>query len=200
MIISMGDPANQGLGSVRHGKLAHHLDGVGQVAHRHPNLWYREPAGNGERLVIGPSGNYLDLFLDLAECLEGPFAVLYVLSVPRVHESGRYQCEDLLDFAQLKAFLEPYQAFLEGDARHHLWLHSQDSKATLVYDKHDQIYAFGPLECFLRVLNEHEIQEGNFELPFPHYHNYFPEFDKDEDRIINSHTWRRTGILPGVDD
>ncbi|MBC8064428.1 MAG: hypothetical protein H7Y17_06340 [Chlorobia bacterium] len=181
-------------------KLAYHLDGVGQAPHRHPHLWKREPAANGERLLIGPKEGFLDLLLQLADCLEPPYAILYVLSVPRVSEPGRYQMSGRLDRQQLQEFVEPYRAYLEGDARHHLWIHSHDSTATLVYDKHDLIYAYGPLDCYLDVLEKNQLMAGQFELPFPHYHNYFPEFDETEKLIIASHEWKRTGILPGVDD
>lgn len=181
-------------------KLAYHLDGVGPSQYRHPNLWKREPAANGERLLIGPNHSFLNLYLELAKCLQPPYTVLYVLSVPRVREAGRYQLEGALDWDGLKAFLEPYRTYLEGDARHHLWLHSHDSSATLVYDKHDILYAYGPLDCYIETLERNGLKEGEFDLPFPHYHNYFPEFDREEAHLIDSHTWKRTGILPGVDD
>lgn len=182
-------------------KLAYHEDGVGQAPYRHPNTWKREPAGNTERLVIGPGSDFLDLVVRLAECIQPPYAVLYVLSVPRGgSEPGRYQLEERLEFQPLKSFLEPYRGFLEGDARHHLWIHSVDSAATIIYDKHDLIYAYGPLDCYLQVLSDRGLVEGEVELPFPHYHNYFEEFDTLETEIVGNHSWRRTPIVPGVDD
>jgi hypothetical protein len=182
-------------------KLAYHLDGVGQAPYRHSNAWKREPAGNTERLVIGPQGDFIDLVMSLTACLQPPYAVLYVLSVPRGgSEPGRYQLWDRLDLDQLSAFVEPYRSYLEGDARHHLWIHSLDSAASIVYDKHDLIYAYGPLDCYLQTLTERGLTEGEVELPFPHYHNYFEEFDSMETQIIAGHTWRRTPIVPGVDD
>jgi len=181
-------------------KFAHHVDGVGQELYRHPHLWKREPAAHGERLLIGPREGHIDLFLDLCACLAPPYAVLYVLSVPRCSEPGRYQLEEWLNLDQLKVFVAPYRDFLQGDARHHLWIISHDSSATLVYDKHNLIYAYGPLDGYLEVLRRHGIEEGEFELPFPHYHNYFPEFDDQERAIIQGNRWRRTPIVPGVDD
>jgi hypothetical protein len=123
-----------------------------------------------------------------------------VLSVPSLSEPGRYQLEGWLSMEELRAFLEPYREYLEGDARHHLWVHSHESNATLVYDKHDLIYAYGPLTCYLEVLDKHGLQEGEFELPFPHYHSYYPEFDPLEHQIVTRHSWKRTPIVPGVDD
>ncbi len=108
--------------------------------------------------------------------------------------------EGTLDFEELQRFVMPYQSFLEGDARHHLWIHSPNSGATLVYDKHNLIYAYGPIEEFISKLKEMGLQEGEFELPFPHYHNYFSEYDSFEKQIIGNHKWKRTPIVPGVDD
>jgi len=181
-------------------KLGYHQDGVGQAPHRHPHMWKREPAAHGERLVIGPRDSFLDILLGLTACLQAPYSVLYVLSVPRGSEPGRYQLEGQLSLEELRAFVEPYRDFLEGDARHHLWIHSSESETTLVYDKHDLIYAYGPLDCYLEVLARHGMNQGEFDLPFPHYHNYFPEFDSLERAIIENHTWKRTPIVPGVDD
>jgi hypothetical protein len=181
-------------------KFAHHEDGVGQVLHRHPNRWMREPAAKRERLVVGPRQGHLDLFLSLCGCLQPPYAVLYVLSAPRASEPGRYQLESWLDLPQLREFVAPYREFFQGDARHHLWIFSHDSSATIVYDKHDLIYAYGPLDQFIEVLRQHGLDEGEFELPYPHYHNYFPEFDEQERALIQENRWKRTPIVPGVDD
>jgi len=181
-------------------KLAHHRDGFGPEAHRHPHRWRIEPAGHVQRLVVAPARDFLDLFLDLADCINPPYSLLYVLSVPRASDPGRYRLDGSLDSQALREFVEPYRDFFQGDARHHLWICSQDSSATLVYDKHDLIYAYGPLVKFVEVLGRHGLEEGEFELPFPHYHNYFAEFDAKEREIIASHSWKRTGIVPGVDD
>lgn len=181
-------------------KLGHFQPGHGQAQYRHPHLWRKEPAGNQERIVAGPRDGFIDLTLQLAECLEPPYSVLYVLSVPRSREAGRYQLDGELSPAELRTMLESYRAFLEGDARHHIWIYSRESSATIVYDKHDLIYAYGPLDCYVKVLGLAGLNEGEFELPYPHMHNYFPEFDSEEERIISSHAWKRTGILPGVDD
>lgn len=181
-------------------KLGHFVTGTGQVPYAHPHTWQREPAGNGERIVAGPSRGFVDLALQLVGCLEPPYSLMYVLAVPRKCEPGRYQLEGTLDLDELRQMLEPYRAFLEGDARHHLWIYSHPSSATVVYDLHNLIYAYGPLDRYIEVLQQSGLSEGKVELPYPHTHNYFPEFDADEERIINAHSWKRTGLIPGVDD
>lgn len=181
-------------------KLGYFVTGTGQVPYSHPHTWRREPAGNGERIVAGPSGGFIDLTLQLVGCLEPPYSVMYVLAVPRRSEPGRYQLDRTLELDELRLMLEPYRAFFEGDARHHLWIYSHPSASTVVYDLHNLIYAYGPLNRYIEVLEQAGLREGDVELPFPHYHNYFEEFDADEERIIRSHSWKRTGLLPGVDD
>lgn len=181
-------------------KLGHLQPGGGQSRFRHPHVWQREPAGNQERIVAGPDSGFVDLVLRLVECLKPPYAVMYVLSVARKCEPGRYQLEQPVTLSEIKQMIEPFRAFLEGDARHHLWIYSAESAATVVYDLHDLIYAYGPLDCYIQVLTEAGLKEGKVELPYPHMHNYFDEFDADEERLISSFAWKRTGLLPGVDD
>jgi hypothetical protein len=81
-----------------------------------------------------------------------------------------------------------------------VWIHSPDSSATIVYEEHNLIYAYGPLDCYTQILSERGFQQGNIELPFPHTHRYHDEFDETERQIIQNHAWRRTPLLPGVDD
>lgn len=181
-------------------KLGHFLPGGVQAKFHHPHVWQREPAGNQERIVAGPKSGFVDLVLKLVECLKPPYAVMYVLSVPRVCEPGRYQLESLVSLEELRSMVEPFTSFLEGDARHHLWIYSAESAATVVYDLHDLIYAYGPLDCYIETLTAAGLSEGKVELPFPHMHNYFAEFDADEEKMISSFSWKRTGLLPGVDD
>jgi hypothetical protein len=41
-----------------------------------------------------------------------------------------------------------------------LWIHSPEAGATVVWDRHDLLYAYGPLERIGAVLKE-SMQEGN---------------------------------------
>ena len=49
-------------------------------------------------------------------------------------------------------FLRGFSRFLESDGRHHLWISSVPDGATLVYDGHNILYAYGPLELYEQVL------------------------------------------------
>ncbi len=171
-----------------------------QVQYVHPHVWQREAAGDGERIVAAPKDQFVDLMLKLSACLEPPFSVLYILAIPRKCMPGRYQLEQSLSYKELVSMLAPFTEYLEGDARHHLWIYSFTSAVTLVYDQHNLIYAYGPLEKYIQTLGEAGLTEGKVEIPFPHMHNYFREFDSEEERFIESFTWKRTDLLPGVDD
>lgn len=51
----------------------------------------------------------------------------------------------------MEGFLREFRAYFESDGRHHIWVSSLQASAlqasaTLVYDQHDVIYAYGPLE------------------------------------------------------
>ncbi len=82
----------------------------------------------------------------LLEAMSGPFWLLYVLVVNRDDsELGRYQCSEPQTQEDVEAFLKDFQAFLEKDGRHHLWIASASSSEMLIYDRHNVIYAYGSL-------------------------------------------------------
>lgn len=181
-------------------KLGHLVAGGKNVPYAHPHVWQKEPAGIRKRIVAAPKGDFIDLVLSLASCFDGPYSVLYILAVPRKSAPGRYQLECTLTLTELRSMLEPFTEYFQGDARHHLWVYSQSSRGMLVYDLHNLIYAYGPLKAYIKVLEEAGMSKGKVELPFPHIHNYFPQFDEDEERLIQTYSWKRTDLLPGVDD
>jgi hypothetical protein len=82
----------------------------------------------------------VELIHKLTNQLTEPFLLLYVLVVPRgKSEPVRYQSEPV-NTEELDRFLHRYQDFLEGDARHNLWIRSSDD-GMLVFDRHNIIYA-----------------------------------------------------------
>ena len=87
--------------------------------------------------------------------------------------------------------------FLTNDGRHDLWLHSPGSDATLVWDRHDLIYAYGPLEQFRAVLKEGLLEAQVDGPPSPHAHMYHAEYDESERRILRYFQWSRSPLLNG---
>jgi hypothetical protein len=155
-----------------------------------------------ERLVIAPArGRHVDLLLDLARCVREPFGILYVLVVPRTgeHADGRYQSPHPTTLAATEAFVQRFRGYFEGDGRHHLWLMSLPDAATLVYDNHDVIYAYGPLARYRAVLANRGFRESPVQIPDPHQHRYNQEFDGTERALIEYWGWRHFPLQPGDD-
>jgi hypothetical protein len=142
------------------------------------------------------------LLIELAGELQGnPWAVLYVLLVPRCgnREPGRYQSEPFESHAALASFLRRFQAFFEGDGRHHIWVGSASNDGLLVYDQHNVIFAYGAIDRFKALLVSRAFREAEFWFPEPHSHTYLPENDVEEERLMAEMEWNRFPLDPGDD-
>ena len=102
--------------------------------------------------------------------------------------------------AEIEAFLATYREFLEGDGRHALWVASVAGQGTLVYDRHNVIYAYGPLEAFEDVLTARGLRRGRVELPVPHSHHYHDAYDTAETRLLGAFDWIHTPLRDGDED
>ena len=157
-----------------------------------PNLWNIEKTSGPERLAIAPENGHIDLIIELSRALPEPFGVLYVLVVPRGgNEEGRYQSATPANRSGMESFLNEFRLFFENDARHHLWIFSLPSRAMLVYDRHNIVYAYGEREKFERILEAKGFTRGEINLPSPHVHLYNPAFDNDESRILSTAGWKK---------
>ena len=156
------------------------------------NVWNFQKTSGPERLIIGPASGHVDLLIELSRVLPEPFGILYILSVPRGgNDGGRYQSAAPASRAAMEAFLNSFRDFLENDARQHLWIASLPAQATLVYDKHNVIYAYGELEKFKQILLARGLTRGEVVFPDPHVHNYNPKFDAEETRILSYAEWKK---------
>jgi hypothetical protein len=170
------------------------------IPHEYGDLYFEQPCGDGSRLVIGPSHGHVNLLAELSGELRGnPWFVLYVLLVPRQgnREPGRYQSEPFESHAALASILQIFRAFFEGDGRHHVWVGSVANDGLLVYDQHDVIFAYGPLDRFRASLRSHGLRESEFWFPSPHVHAYMPENDAEEERLTAEVEWERFPLQPG---
>jgi hypothetical protein len=176
------------------------LLGADWVPNDYGNLYFEQPCGNARRVVIGPSSDQVDLLIEMSAELQGnPWYVLYVLLVPRQskREPGRYQSEPFEAHASLAAFLQSFRVFFESDGRHHIWVGSCANDGVLVYDQHDVIFAYGPLDRFKTILASHGFRESEFWFPSPHSHSYMPENDAEEERLMAEVEWKRFPLQPG---
>jgi hypothetical protein len=156
------------------------------------DCWMRETTSTGtDRLVIAPKGRHVDLIIKLLNRMQGPFGILYVLVVPRGdHEKGRYQSKSPCDKQKLVEFLSDFRDYFEQDGRHHVWVSGLGDRSQLVYDNHNVILAYGPLEAFEGVLANVGFRKGQVSTPGPHIHFYNEQFDEDERRIFNEYQWK----------
>ena len=157
-----------------------------------------EPTTAEPRLVISCSGSPLAVVKRLAAVLEGPFLLLWILHTSRAGVArGRYQSPPLSK-EDLEALLAEFGAFFEGDARGDVWLHTK-TPATVVYECHDLIYAYGPLDQFARTLTDAGFSNGRPSIPAPHAHRYHAEFDRAETNLAAALDWSYTPLQPDDD-
>jgi hypothetical protein len=169
--------------------------------YEYPNLWDVQEINGPQRLILAPSRGHVALMMELCRELEGPFWLLYVLLLSRreEHAPGRYQSESELDHTAMDRFMRDFEEFLERDGRHHLWVHSATDQATLVYDNHNVIYAYGPLVRFEHAIKSRGLRRAEVLFPVPHTHSYNPEYDADEARMLSSRAWHYSPLRPGDD-
>jgi hypothetical protein len=161
---------------------------------RYSNTFQVERTTGPDRLRIGVGEAPLSLLWKLAFSQPPPFYVLYVLHTSRCGSPlGRYQSPSV-EFEAVNDFLAEFCEFLTDDSRHDLWLYSPTSDATIIWDRHDLIYAYGPLNQFRDVLSEaltEAVVEGP---PYPHAHMYHAEYDGSERKVLRYFQWSRSPL------
>jgi len=160
------------------------------VEHSHPPEYREETLSGGTvRIVAGVPAGDSTVIRTLAAELPAPFFLLYVLHTPRGEgEPGRYQSPEM-DHAQLDSFLAEYGALLSGDSRHDFWIYAPDVPATIVWDRHNLLYAYGPLDDFTRALRALGFREGDPNVAFDHIHHYRKEFDVAAASLLSALAW-----------
>jgi hypothetical protein len=161
------------------------------------NVWaVEETTAGGSRLVIAPADGQTEILTALLRDMTGPFWVLYVLVVSRGRgELGRYQSPEPQTEGTVETFLNEFSVFLERDGRHNVWIASESGSEMLIYDRHNVIYAYGPLNSWRRSLAAQGFSEvPDIRFPSPHSHHYNQSLDPEEDRLMNNRDWHRTAL------
>jgi hypothetical protein len=164
---------------------------------RYGNVWANEETtGGGSRLIIAPAQGQTDILVELLKEMTGPFWLLYVLVIPRGNgQSGRYQSPEPYTEVSIGTFLRDFSTFLEKDGRHNVWIASESGSEMLIYDRHNVIYAYGPLNAWRLALAANGFSEvPNIRFPSPHSHHYHQSLDLEEDRLMNYWDWHRTPL------
>lgn len=174
------------------------LQGDAWVAHEHASTYALPPVGaEHPRVTAGVPRGDPAVFRELCRCMAAPYFLLYVLHTPRGEaDAGRYQ-SPLLSASELDAFVARFGALLSGDGRFDLWAHSPGDRATVVWDRHDQLFAYGPIARFVMTLERLGFVEGAVSVPAPHTHHYRGECDALAGELIGSYAWMQTPLRPG---
>lgn len=173
-----------------------HVVGDGWEPYSHGPVYAVLSRDGSERLLAGVPGGDPSPFLGLVSSLEPPYLLLYVLHTPRGEgDAGRYQSPPVA-LMELHEFMGKFGRYLSSDARFDFWAHSPAEQATVVWDRHDQLVAYGPLDRFSAVLNALGFTHGDARVPSPHRHHYRREFDADAKALLDHFSWLFTPLLP----
>lgn len=166
------------------------------VSYSHRPVYAVSPLERGERILAGvPSGDPSP-FTRLVSCLEPPYFLLYVLHTPRGEgDAGRYQSPPV-SLEQFQEFMRRFGSYFCSDARFDIWAHSATEQATVVWDRHDQLFAYGPLAKFSSELNALGFTFGDASISFPHQHHYRAEFDPDAQALLAGLAWSYSPLQP----
>jgi hypothetical protein len=161
------------------------------------NVFVREEVRGLSRLCVGVDGSQDAALAALADGLLGPFQLLYVLHTTRTGaELGRYESPDLIADT-VQDFLRQFGRFLCEDSRHDVWVRSHDDDATLVLDRHNLIYAYGPLDRFESALQALGVRQGESPVvPDPHVHHYHQAWDGAEGGVVRHFNWQIKPLQP----
>jgi hypothetical protein len=169
------------------------------LAHDYGKVYAIETTTGGiKSLRIAVSDDGSQILRMLSRSIKGPLFLLYVLVVCRGGgQVGRYQSGELSQEA-LDAMFARYGEFWDSDGRHSIWLHSETDDASLVYDRHNLIYAYGPLARFELILETlGYVATSKVSLSFEHEHRYYSEFDSLEQELTTKFASRRSALRPG---
>ncbi len=141
------------------------------------------------RILIANQGSSIDLLNHLLVFYPEPYRLAYLLvTPPEGFQPMKYEVEGLTA-DNVNQFLNQYRAFLEGDARHHIWIHSA-SGGTLICDEHDWIYAYGSQEQIETHLVSRGFELEMPEIPFPHLHNESSSNDPVMKKLLSHFDWK----------
>jgi hypothetical protein len=162
-----------------------HLVGSEWLAHSYEPIFGIEK----RRVTGGVPGGQASIFEALVACVSEPIFVLYILHTPRGEaDPGRYQ-SPVLSMNDFRAFIEKYRDFLANDARFDIWAHSPDDQATVVWDRHNNFFAYGPIEQFVSQLRALGFNEGTIKPLGVHQHYYRKELDSLARAVIGEYQW-----------
>ena len=170
-------------------KLGHLVD-ASWTEHCYPRTFMLPASPEvSQRIVAGVPFGDPQIFLHLVAALKPPMLLLYVLHTPRGEgEPGRYQSPPL-SMDEIQDFFAACGNYLSQDARFDMWAYSPSEQASVIWDRHNQIFAYGPLRRFEAELRALGFSQGIVSVPAPHEHHYHSEFDTTAKRVLRFFEW-----------
>jgi len=168
---------------------------------QYDNTFVRETLHEGTtRLKIGLRGGQSTVFRVLGGLLRPPYRILYLLHTSPIGSAlGRYESPDLAA-EDVEFFSDTFGCFVAEDARHDVWLHSMSDGGTVVIDRYNMVYVYGPLEDASRLLKKGGVQEvagwAAPQVPYPHALHYHREFNDLEQKLLTEFSWIRKQLTP----
>ncbi len=177
-------------------KLATQLNGE-WIEHRHvARFSVKENERGRPKLTASIPGTDAAPYFALTTILKPPYFVLYILHTPRGEgEAGRYQSTEL-SREELTEFLEHFEEFWVGDGRFDLWVYSLSDQATVVWDRHNFIHAYGPVDEYALALSAQGFVQAPLTPLSDHVHHYRAEFDSDAGDVLDWFSWVRSPLRP----
>lgn len=90
--------------------------------------------------------------------------------------------------------LDRFENYFASDGRHNLWLAAPPA-GQLVFDRHEVIYAYGPIAGIVARLKEKGFAEVDMiRVPVPHSHHFHEEQDADEHAMLAHWEWMHSEL------
>ena len=137
------------------------------------------------------------MFETLASELAPPLIILHLLHTPRGEgEAGRYHSDNMSQ-QNVREFIRQLGGLLKAGGRCDLWVHSLTEQATVVWDRHNLIHAYGRLDRYCEQLRGLGFRTGQPSIPHPHMHHYRNECDEQARALLAGREWRFSPLQPG---
>ncbi|MEM9065273.1 MAG: hypothetical protein AAGB51_07265 [Planctomycetota bacterium] len=167
-------------------------------AFRHDGTFAVDAGDGWSRLRVGVPRAGVELLLNLAGILEGPFKLLYIVFArPIGIESGRYESAGWLSLGEITETLNAYAEMLERDGRHAIWVMSETGQ--VIYDQHEMLFFYGPVATAQELIETLGFIPGDPRVPSPHVHHYHDVYDSQSEAFVRSREWLWSELREGDD-
>lgn len=154
------------------------------------DCYIKQSISGVSRILIATADSSISLMNELLAFYPGPYRLAYLLvTPPDGFQPMKYEV-DGLPVEDVSSFFDTFRAFIEGDARHHIWIHSAAGGGTLICDEHDWLYAYGSQDQVEQFLLNRGFAVEEPQIPFPHLHNESSANDPTMRALLAHFEWK----------